>query len=99
MGAVRAPGRAMDVPVHCSVAAGAAIAPPAAGPWRLVKPDMVDLPDAARAGEEGERHRAADRQQLGRPDDWHADRLAGRAGVPGTAAAEARRGKAAVGAA
>jgi hypothetical protein len=69
----------------------------ASRPWRLVELSLVDLPDAAWAGQEGERHRTADRQQLGRPDDRHAPGLAGRAVVARAGAAEARGGEAAIG--
>jgi hypothetical protein len=87
----------MYVPFDATAAARAAIVLGAAEPWRLIELRLVDLPYAARTGEEGERHRPADRQQLGRPDDRHADGPAGHAGVPSAAAAEARRGEAAIG--
>jgi hypothetical protein len=39
----------------------------------------LDATTAARAGKEGERHGPADRQQLGRPHDQHADGPTGHA--------------------
>ena len=69
----------------------------AARPWPFVELSLVDLPYAARAIEEGERHRPTNRQQFGRPDDRHADASAGRAVVTRPAAAEARGGEAAIG--
>ena len=87
----------MYVPIDASPAARAAIALGAAGPWRLVELGLVDLPYTARTGQEGERHRAADWQQFGRPDDRHANGPAGRAVVARAAAAKSRGGEAAIG--
>jgi len=61
------------VPLDATTAAWAAIVLAASRPRRLVELGLIDLPDAARAGEEGERHQATDRQQLGWPDDLHAN--------------------------
>src|SRR5512139_4225380 len=87
------------MPVDAATAARAAVVLAAPRPWRLVELSLVDLPYAARAGKEGERNRAADWQQLGRPDDWHAGSLAGRAVVTCAAASEARGSEAAISAA
>jgi hypothetical protein len=90
----RPPSRAVNVPLHGVTAARAAVVLAASGPWRLVQPNLVDLPDAAWTRQEGERHRATDRQQLGRPDDRHAGGLAGRACVAFASATEAASGAA-----
>jgi hypothetical protein len=82
----------MDVPFDATTAPRAAIVLGATGPWRLVEPDLIDLPDAAQAGEEGERHLATDRQQLGWPDDQHALGPAGRTVVTRAAAADPMTG-------
>jgi hypothetical protein len=87
----------MYVPVDAPAAARAAIALAASRPWRLVELSLVYLPDAARAGEEGERHRSTNPQQLGRPDDRHANCAAGCAVIARTGAAEARGREAAIG--
>jgi hypothetical protein len=58
----------MYVPVNAATAAWAAVVLAAARPRGAVELGLVDLPDAARASEEGERHRPADRQEFGRPD-------------------------------
>jgi hypothetical protein len=60
------PSWPMYVPVHATTAAWAAIVLTASRPRRLVELGLVDLPDAARTGQEGERHGATHRQQLGR---------------------------------
>jgi hypothetical protein len=54
----------MDVPVDAPTAARAAIVLTASRPWRLVELGLVDLPYAARAPQEGQRHRAANRQEI-----------------------------------
>jgi len=86
----------MYVPVNTTAAPRAAIALGAAGPWRLVELGLVNLPNAARTGEKGERHWATDRQQLGWPDDRHTSASAWRTVVARAAAAETRGGEAAV---
>src|SRR4051794_21502797 len=86
----------MDVPLDATTAARAAIVLAAAGPGRLVELGLVDLPDAPRAGEKGQRHRAADRQQLSRPDNGHADGSAVGAVVARAGAAETSGGEAAI---
>jgi hypothetical protein len=86
----------MYVPVDATTAAWAAVMLPAAGPWRLVELGLIDFPYAARTGEEGQRHRAADGQQLGGPDHRHADRSAADAVVARAGAAETRGGEAAI---
>jgi hypothetical protein len=86
----------MYVPFDAPTAARAAIALGAAGPWRLVELGLVNLPNAARTGEKGERHLATDRQQLGWPDDRHTSASAWRTVVARAAAAETRGGEAAV---
>jgi len=65
-------------------------------PWRLIELSLVNLPHAARTGQEGERHRPADRQQLGWLDNRHAWGPAWRAIVARAAAAETRGGEAAI---
>jgi len=97
--AARSPRWPVYVPVNAAAAAWTAIVPAAARPWRLVEPDLIDLPDTAWAGKEGERHRTADQQQLGRQDDRHAGGQAGRTGVARSGAAKTRNGEAAIGAA
>jgi hypothetical protein len=87
----------MYVPVNPTNAARAAIVLGAAGPWGLIELGLVELPDAAWTGKESERHRTADRQQVGRPDDRHAGGPARRAVVARAGAAEARGGEAAIG--
>jgi hypothetical protein len=62
----------MDVPFHAATTARAAIVICGAGPRRLVELRLVDFPDATRARQKSERHRAADNQQLMRPDFWYA---------------------------
>ena len=47
------PSWPMYVPVDATTAAWAAIALAASRPWRLVELGLVDLPDAARTGQEG----------------------------------------------
>jgi hypothetical protein len=95
--AERPPCRAVNGPLDTTAATRAAIGLLTSGPWRLVELDLIDLPNAAWARQEGQRYRAADRQQLGRPDNGHAGALAGRAGVARAAAAETRGGEAAIG--
>ena len=91
------PSWPMYVPVNAATAAWAAIALAASRPRRLVELGLVDLPDAPRAGQEGERNRATNRQQLGWPDDRHANAPAWRTVVARAAAAETRGGEAAIG--
>jgi len=87
----------MYVPVDRPTAVRAAVALAASRPGRLVELSLVYLPDAARAGEEGKRHRPTNPQQLGRPDDRHANCSTGCAVIARTTAAEARGGKTAIG--
>jgi hypothetical protein len=58
---------------------------------------LVDVPDAARTGQEGEGDRAADWQEFGRPDDRHSRASARRTVVARAAAAETRGGEATIG--
>ncbi len=60
------------MPLHATTAARAAIALPASRPWQPVELGLVDLPDAARAAQEGQRHRTAHLQHVTRPDLGHA---------------------------
>jgi hypothetical protein len=62
----------MYVPLHATAAARAAIALPASRPWQPVELGLVDLPDAARAPQEGQRHRTAHLQHVTGPDLGHA---------------------------
>lgn len=87
----------MYVPLNAATAARAAIVLVASRPWQPIVLDVADLPDAARARQEGERYRATDRQQLGWPNDRHARGLAGRACVAFASATKARGGEAAIG--
>ncbi len=63
----------------------------------VIELGLVDLPDAARTSEEGECHRATDRQQLGWPDDRHANTPTWRTVVASAAAAETCSREAAIG--
>ena len=74
---------AVYVPLDATTAARAAIVLAASRPWRLVELGLVDLPDAARAPQEGERHWAADLQQFGRSDLRHPRRAAAPAAETG----------------
>jgi hypothetical protein len=62
-------------------------------PGRYVELDLVDLPYATRAPQEGQRHRAAHRQQVMRPDLGHSGSGARSACVPLAGAAKASRRK------
>ena len=54
------------MPLDAATAARAAIVLAASRPWRLVELNLIDFPDAARTGQEGERCRPADLQELAR---------------------------------
>jgi hypothetical protein len=81
------------VPLHRTAAAKAAIAFATSRPWRLVELGLVNLPDAARAPQECQRHRSADLQQVVRPDLGHAGSRARPAGVALAGTAKASRRK------
>jgi hypothetical protein len=83
----------MDVPFNAAAAARAAIVLAASRPWRLVELGLVDFPYAARAPQEGERYRAAYRQQIVGPDLGHSPPRARLAGVAPAGAAKASLGK------
>jgi len=86
----------MYVPVDAATAAWAEVVLGAARPWRLFELSLVDLPNASWTSKEGQRHWAAHGQQLGRPDDRHADRSAAGAVVARAGAAETSGGEAAI---
>jgi hypothetical protein len=83
----------MYVPLDATTAARAAIVLPASRPWRLVELGLVDIPNAARAEQESQRHRAGDCQKVTRPNLWHAGPIARLAGVALVSAAKASLGK------
>ena len=87
----------MYVPVDAATAAWAEVVLGAARPWRLFELSLVDLPNASWTSKEGQRHWAAHGQQLGRPDDRHADRSAAGAVAARAGAAETSGGEAAIG--
>jgi hypothetical protein len=83
----------MYVPLDAATAARTTVVLGATGPRRLVELDLVDLPDAARAAQESQSHKAADWQEVMWPNLRHAGPLTGLAGVALSGAAKAGRDK------
>jgi hypothetical protein len=86
------------VPLDTAAAARAPIVLAASRLRRLIELSLIDLPYAARAGEKGERHRAADGQEFAWADNRHAAPRAWLAVVARGGASETRSGEAAIGA-
>jgi hypothetical protein len=87
------PSWPMYVPINTASAARATIVLAASRPRRLLELGLVDLPDAAGAAQESQCHRAADSQEVMRPNLRHAGSRARLAGVAMSGAAEAGLGK------